>query len=87
VAGRITHHSTGLQKQARLSPIGKLLVKERYHPKEIPFLLLAPVSLVVIKSTYLIKKLSVLLPDKKEIKVLSGISPCLFPFSQFLHYY
>jgi len=29
-------------------PVGKLLVKERYHPKESPFLLLPPVSLVVI---------------------------------------
>ena len=47
VVGRITQRSTGRQKQARFLPIGKLLVKERYHPKEIPFLLLPPVSLVV----------------------------------------
>jgi len=49
VVGRITQHSTGRQKQARFLPIGKLLVKERYHPKEIPFSLLPPVSLVVIR--------------------------------------
>jgi len=44
----ITQRSTGRQKQARFLPIGKLLVKERYHPKENPFSLLPPVSLVVI---------------------------------------
>jgi len=48
VVGQIAQRSTGRQKQARFLPIGKLLVKERYHPKEIPFLLLRPVSLVVI---------------------------------------
>jgi len=47
VAGRITQRSTGRQKQARFLPVGKLLVKERYHPKEIPFLLLPPVSLAL----------------------------------------
>jgi len=31
--GRITHRSTGRQKQARFLPIGKLLAKERSHFK------------------------------------------------------
>jgi len=48
VAGRITHRSTGRQKQARFLPAGKLFVKERYHSKENHFSLLPPVSLVVI---------------------------------------
>jgi len=49
VVGRITQRFTGRQKQARFLPIGKLLVTERVYPKEIPFLLLPPVSLVVIR--------------------------------------
>ena len=54
MAGRITQHSTGRQKQARFLPIGKLLVKERYHPKENPFSLLPPVSLVVIRPKFIL---------------------------------
>jgi len=46
LAGRITHRSTGRQKQARFLPAGKLFVKERYHSKENHFSLLRPVSLV-----------------------------------------
>jgi len=37
VAGRITQRSTGLQKQARFLPVGKLLVKERYRFKRNSF--------------------------------------------------
>jgi len=47
---RITHRSTDRQKQECFLPIGKLLVKERYHPKEDPFSL---VSLIVIRCNFI----------------------------------
>ena len=45
---RITHHSTVRQKQARILPVGKLLVTERYHFKRNSFFAFAACELSVM---------------------------------------
>jgi len=49
VAGRITQRSTGRQMQARFLPVGKLLVKGRYHFKSYSFFAFAACELNVIR--------------------------------------
>jgi len=49
VGMRITHRSTGRQKQSRFLPVGKLLAKERSHFKRYSFFAFTACELSVIR--------------------------------------